>query len=472
MVSAWLMPSDMAAGSRVTEPVRASLKREIFTKGFKVMDLKTKIEAHKATVGVIGLGYVGLPLAVEFGRVGFNVVGIDVDRKKVASINTGKNYIADVDDQVLKKLVSAKKLKATGDYRALKNCDAVLICVPTPFTATKDPDISYIISATKDIAQYLHRDMLVVLISTTYPETTTKVVKPILEKTGLKAGKDFYLAFSPERIDPGNKKFGIANTPTVVGGLTPKCGELAGLLYRQIINQVVMVSSPSAAEMTKLLENIFRSVNIALVNELACLCERMEGVDIWEVVDAAATKPYGYMPFYPGPGLGGHCIPIDPYYLAWKAKEYDFHTDFIELAAETNENMPYHVVDKVISALSDAGKAASKSKVLVLGVAFKKDIDDTRSSPAIKVIELLRPKVKSLIYNDPWVPKFSEHGMSLTSVPLTQKLLKSVDCVLITTNHSEYDLKMIVKNSKLVVDTRNATKGIKSPKIVKIGRKQ
>ncbi len=436
------------------------------------MDLKSKIANKKARIGIIGLGYVGLPLAAEFGRSGFEVAGIDVDKRKVASINAGRNYIADVDSGQLKKLVLSKKLKAYTDYQALKSCDAVLICVPTPFTVTKDPDISYIVSATRDIAKYLHREMLVVLISTTYPETTTKVVRPILEKTGLKAGKDFYLAFSPERIDPGNQKFGIANTPTVVGGYTKKCGELARLLYSQVISKVVMVSSPSAAEMTKLLENIFRSVNIALVNELACLCERMEGVDIWEVVDAAATKPYGFMPFYPGPGLGGHCIPIDPYYLAWKAKEYDFHTDFIELAAETNENMPYHVVDKVISALSDAGMAASKSKVLVLGVAFKKDIDDTRSSPAIKVIELLKPKVKSLVYNDPYVPVFSEHGITLRSVKLTPQLLKSVNCVLITTNHSDYDYKMIVKNAKLVVDTRNATKGIASPKIVKIGKKQ
>jgi UDP-N-acetyl-D-glucosamine dehydrogenase len=436
------------------------------------MDLKTKILSKKARIGIIGLGYVGLPLAAEFGRAGFDIVGIDVDKKKVAAINAGRNYIADVDGALLKKLVTNKKFRATSDYKAIRSCDAVLICVPTPFTATKDPDISYIVSATRDIAGYLHREMLVVLISTTYPETTTKVVKPILEQTGLKAGKDFYLAFSPERIDPGNQKFGIANTPTVVGGFSKKCGELTRLLYSQAISQVVMVSSPSAAEMTKLLENIFRSVNIALVNELACLCERMDGVDIWEVVDAAATKPYGFMPFYPGPGLGGHCIPIDPYYLAWKAKEYDFHTDFIELAAETNENMPYHVVDKVIAALSDKGMAASRSKVLVLGVAFKKDIDDIRSSPAIKVIELLKPKVRSLIYNDPYVPSFTEHGLSMKSVKLTPQLLKSVDCVLITTNHSDYDYRMITKNAKLVVDTRNATKGIASYKIVKIGKKQ
>jgi len=435
------------------------------------MDLKQKILNRQARIAVIGLGYVGLPLAVEFARAGYEVIGVDLDRKKVDSINKGKNYIIDVNDKQLREVVAKGKLRATSDYSVLKRCDAVHICVPTPFTATKDPDVSYIVDSSEGIAKYLHRGMLVILKSTTYPETTTKVVKPILEKTGLKAGKDFYLAFSPERIDPGNQKFTTSTTPTVVGGYTPLCGQLTRLMYEQIIEKIVMVSSPSTAEMTKLLENIFRSVNIALVNELACLCERMDRVDMWEVVDAAATKPYGFMPFYPGPGLGGHCIPIDPYYLAWKAKEYDFHTDFIELAAETNENMPYHVVNKVIEALSDKGMAASKSKVLVLGVAFKKDIDDTRSSPAIKVIELLAPKVKALIYNDPLVPELKTGWKTLKSVKLTPQLLRSVDCVLITTNHSAYDYKMIVKNAKLVVDTRNATKAVKSGKVVKIGRK-
>jgi UDP-N-acetyl-D-glucosamine dehydrogenase len=435
------------------------------------MDLKGRIEKRQARIAVIGLGYVGLPLAVEFARAGFEVWGIDLDRRKVDSVNRGKNYIIDVDDRHLREMVSQGKLTATSDYGALKKCDVVHICVPTPFTVTKDPDVSYIVNAAEGIARHLRRGMLVILKSTTYPETTTKVVMPILEKGGLKAGKDFYLAFSPERIDPGNKKFTTATTPTVVGGYTPACGQLAKLVYNQIIDQIVMVSSPSAAEMTKLLENIFRSVNIALVNELACLCERMDNVDMWEVVDAAATKPYGFMPFYPGPGLGGHCIPIDPYYLAWKAKEYDFHTDFIELAAETNENMPYHVVNKVIQALSDHGKAASKSRVLVLGVAFKKDIDDIRSSPAIKVIELLQNKVRSLVYNDPFVPSFAENGIDMRSVRLTPQLLNSVDCVLITTNHTSYDYRVIVKNAKLVVDTRNATKGIKSSKVVKIGRR-
>jgi UDP-N-acetyl-D-glucosamine dehydrogenase len=435
------------------------------------MELKERIQNKQARIAIIGLGYVGLPLAVEFAKAGYQVTGIDLDKSKVDAINAGRNYIMDVDNQTLKKLVLAKKLIATTDYASLKKCDAVHICVPTPFTATKDPDITYIINSAEGVARHLHRGMLVVLKSTTYPETTTKVVRPILEKTGLVAGKDFHLAFSPERIDPGNKHFTTSTTPTVVGGLTPKCGELARLMYHQIIEKIVMVSSPSAAEMTKLLENIFRSVNIALVNELACLCERMDNVDMWEVVDAAATKPYGFMPFYPGPGLGGHCIPIDPYYLAWKAREYDFHTDFIELAAETNENMPYHVVAKVIEALSDFGKAASQSRVLVLGVAFKKDIDDIRSSPAIKVIELLQPKVKALAYNDPYVPSFKEHGVAMKSVKLSEALIRSHDCVLITTNHSCYDYTAIVKQAKLVVDTRNATKGISNHKIVKIGRK-
>lgn len=435
------------------------------------MELKTKIEKRQARIAVIGLGYVGLPLAVEFAKAGFRVFGIDLDMRKVAAVNGGRNYIMDVDDGDLKKAVRAGSLVATADYRALRQCDAVHICVPTPYTATKDPDISYIVRAAEGISANLHKGMLVVLKSTTFPETTTKVVKPILERGRLRAGRDFHLAFSPERIDPGNTRFTTATTPTVVGGYTKRCGQLARLMYSAIINKVVMVSSPSAAEMTKLLENIFRSVNIALVNELACLCERMEGIDIWEVVDAAATKPYGFMPFYPGPGLGGHCIPIDPYYLAWKAKEYDFHTDFIELAAETNENMPYHVVNKVIAALSDIGLSASRSRVLVLGVAFKKDIDDIRSSPAIKVIELLKPKVKTLSYHDPYVPAFSEHGVAMRSTKLTKALLRRVDCVVITTNHSCFDYKDIVKRSRLVVDTRNATKGIHSKKIVKIGRK-
>jgi len=435
------------------------------------MDIEKKIIEKQARIAIIGLGYVGLPLAVEFAKAGYQVVGIDLDGDKVAAINRGRNYIQDVKDQELREAVRSRRLAATTDYGLLKKCDSVHICVPTPYTETKDPDISYIVQACEGISANLHRGMLVVLKSTTYPETTTKVVKPILERSGLRAGRDFYLAFSPERIDPGNQKFTTANTPTVVGGYTKRCGQLTRLLYSQIINQVVMVSSPSAAEMTKLLENIFRSVNIALVNELACLCERMEGIDIWEVVDAAATKPYGFMPFYPGPGLGGHCIPIDPYYLAWKAKEYDFHTDFIELAAKTNENMPYHVVNKVIAALSDIGLPASKAKVLVLGVAFKKDIDDIRSSPAIKVIELLKPKVRSVVYHDPYVPGFEEHGLKLRSLKLTPSLLRSVDCVVITTNHSCFDYRDIVKNAKLVVDTRNATKGIPSRKIVKLGKK-
>ncbi len=435
------------------------------------MELETKIERRQARIAIIGLGYVGLPLAVEFAKAGFSVIGIDLSREKVASVNQWRNYILDVHDEDLRAVVRSGKLRATTDYRSLRTCDAVHICVPTPYTATKDPDISFIVQAARGIAANLHKGMIVVLKSTTYPETTTKVVKPILEERGLKAGRDFFLAFSPERIDPGNKQFTTATTPTVVGGYTKRCGELTKLMYSTIIQKVIMVSSPSAAEMTKLLENIFRSVNIALVNELACLCERMDDIDIWEVVDAAATKPYGFMPFYPGPGLGGHCIPIDPYYLAWKAKEYDFHTDFIELAAETNENMPYHVVNKVIAALSDIGLSASRSRVLVLGVAFKKDIDDIRSSPAIKVIELLKPKVKSLDYHDPFVPSFSEHGLAMKSVPLTSARLRSADCVLITTNHSCFDYREIVEKAKLVVDTRNATQGIRSKKIVKIGRK-
>lgn len=436
------------------------------------MSLETKIEDKSAKIGVIGLGYVGLPLAVEYAAVGYNVLGIDVSEEKVSKLNRGENYIDDVDSNKLKELVKAGKLSGATNYGKIGECDIVYICVPTPFTDTKDPDVSYIIDSAKGIAAGLRRDQLIILKSTTYPETTEKVVQPILEAAGLKVGKDFYLAFSPERIDPGNKKFTTATTPIVVGGVTKKCTKFASAISRQVIVEVKELSSPKAAEMTKLLENIFRSVNIALVNELAQLCDRMEGIDIWEVVEAAATKPFGFMPFFPGPGIGGHCILVDPYYLAWKAKEFDFHTSFIELAAQTNENMPYYVLDLIIRSLSLHGAAITNSKILMLGVAFKKNVDDTRNSPAIKVMELLYNRGgRTLLYNDPYVPTLRINGKVYTSKKLDGKLLESVDCVVITTDHSSYDYEMIVKHSKLVVDTRNATKDIKNgrKKIVKLG---
>ncbi len=436
------------------------------------MSLEIKIEDKTAKVGVIGLGYVGLPLSVEYAAAGYDVLGIDVSEEKIAKLNRGENYIDDVDSNKLRELVKAGKLTGVTNYDRIDACDVVYICVPTPFTDNKEPDVSYIVDSAKGIAGGLRREQLVILKSTTYPETTEKVVQPILEETGLKVGKDFYLAFSPERIDPGNRKFTTANTPIVVGGVTKKCTKLASAISRQVIVEVKELSSPKAAEMTKLLENIFRSVNIALVNELAQLCDRMEGIDIWEVVEAAATKPFGFTPFFPGPGIGGHCILVDPYYLSWKAKEYDFHTNFIELAAMTNENMPYYVLDLIIRSLSLHGAAITNSKILMLGVAFKKNVDDTRNSPAIKVMELLYNRGgRYLMYNDPYVPSLRVCGKAYHSKKLDAKLLESADCVIIATNHDDYDYEMIVKHAKLVVDTRNATKDVKNgrKKIVRLG---
>ena len=436
------------------------------------MNLEDKIRDKSAKIGVIGLGYVGLPLAVEFGECGFTVIGIDSSEEKVSEIQSGRSYVGDISDDRLAPLVKAKKIVATTDYDALSECDAINICVPTPFTPTKDPDISYIIAASEGTLKILRKGQLVVLKSTTYPETTEREVLPILAKSGLEAGKDFYLAFSPERIDPGNTVYTTKNTPMVVGGVTPECTRLATLLFDQICDETFPVSSPRVAEMSKLLENIFRSVNIALVNELACLCERMGDIDMWEVIAAASTKPFGFMPFYPGPGIGGHCILIDPYYLSWKAKEYDFHTNFIELAAETNESMPYYVAHKVIEALSEAGVCASQAKVLILGVAFKRDIADTRNSPAIKVIQILEDRVSEIFYNDPFVERISVGDREYRSVEL-QEALNIADCVLITTDHTAYDYDLVVKNARLVVDARNATGDLdrRRDNVVKLGRK-
>lgn len=435
------------------------------------MDLRTKIENKSAYIGVIGLGYVGLPLAVEFADKGFKVLGIDNDPRKVDAINAAKNYIDDVEDEKLEKVVQHGLFCASTTYDLVKDLDVIYICVPTPFTKNKEPDVTYIEAASEGVATGLRKEQLIILKSTTFPDTTEGIVLPILEKTGLKVGQDFYLAFSPERIDPGNKKFTTANTPVVVGGVTKKCTELACLVNTQIINLVVPVSSPKVAEMEKLLENIFRSVNIALVNEMARLCDRMGGIDIWEVIDAAATKPFGFMPFYPGPGIGGHCILIDPYYLSWKAREFDFHTQFIELAAETNENMPFYVLGLIRRALGNAGIPFHKAKILMLGVAFKKDVDDTRESPALKVMEFLYQRGASGIsYNDPFVPEVAVDHHHLSSVELTAEALQAADVVVVTTNHSDYDPGFIVKHAKQIVDTRNLTKGFHIPeKITKLG---
>jgi len=436
------------------------------------MGVEERIRNKRAKIGIIGLGYVGLPLAVEYADKGFQVVGIDTDRAKVSKVNEGQNYIGDVEDERLKAVVEAGRLRARTDYGDIPDLDVIFICVPTPFTRNKDPDIACIIQAAEGIASGLRKGHVVILKSTTFPETTEKVVQPILERTGLKVGKDFYLAFSPERIDPGRKDFTTANTPVVVGGVTPECTRMAKLAIEQIVAKVHPVSSPRVAEMEKLLENIFRSVNIALVNELAQLCDRMGNIDIWEVIEAAATKPFGFMPFYPGPGIGGHCILVDPYYLSWKAREYDFHTNFIELAAETNESMPYYVFGLVVRSLSQNGVPLNKARILILGVAFKRDVDDTRNSPALKIMEIMQKRgVFTLVYNDPYVPEVEVNGITYQSQPLTADLLTSADCVLIATGHSAYDYDFIVRHAKLVVDTRNATKFVKRgrEKIVRLG---
>ncbi len=438
------------------------------------MNLKDRIRKKSATIGVIGLGYVGLPLAVEYAAKGFRTVGIDVDQRKVDSVNSGENYIDDVDSEVLAKLVKRGRLSARSDYECISSLDVILITVPTPFTQSKEPDISYILSATEGIAKGLRTGQLVILKSTTFPNTTEAHVLPILERRGLRVGKDFFLAFSPERIDPGNKKFTTANTPVVVGGVTKACTELACLATEQVVSKAVPVSSPKVAEMEKLLENIFRSVNIALVNELAQLCDRMGGIDIWEVIESAKTKPFGYMPFYPGPGIGGHCILIDPYYLAWVARQYDFQMKFITLAAETNEDMPFYVKNMILREISLLPVSLTDAKILILGVAFKRDVDDTRHSPALKVMELLlQENARNISYNDPHVPSVEVDSQRFESVPITKALLSSADCVVITTDHSSYDYHMILRHSKLVVDTRNATRGSQTGacRIVRLGNR-
>ncbi|MDW7679362.1 MAG: nucleotide sugar dehydrogenase [bacterium] len=436
------------------------------------MELIEKMNQKSARIGIIGLGYVGLPLAIEYVLKGFTVVGIDVDLRKKEMIDNGKNYIDDITADKWQAAIKSKRFTASTNYDAISELDIIYICVPTPFTVNKEPDISYIIDSAKGIASGLRKDQLIILKSTTFPETTEKVVQPILEQTGLQVGKDFYLAFSPERIDPGNKQFATENTPIVVGGVTPKCTELAAKAIALIVNKVHIVSSPRVAEMEKLLENIFRSVNIALVNEMAKLCDRMGGMDIWEVVEAAATKPFGFMPFFPGPGIGGHCILVDPYYLSWKAREYDFHTKFIELAAETNEDMPYYVVGNIRRALGNVNSSIQKGKVLLLGVAFKKDVDDTRNTPAVKIMELLLQRgVNQINYNDPYVPEIKVGKNIYQSLPLSEEVLRQHDVVVITADHSDYDAQFIVEHSKSVVDTRNLTKDITKDlyKIVKLG---
>ncbi len=426
--------------------------------------LKEKIVNRTAKVGVIGLGYVGLPLAVEKGKVGFEVIGFDRNAKRVAQVNAGDNYIKDVKDEDLKALVVGKKLVATDDFARLKDVDVIVICVPTPLTITRDPDISYIVNVTNAIAKYLRNGQLVTLESTTYPGTTSEVILPELAAGGKEVGRDFFLAFSPERVDPGNKRYTTQNTSKVVGGITPACLDVATTFYRQTISQVVPVSSTEVAEMTKVFENTYRAVNIALVNELMLLCDRM-GIDIWEVVEAAGTKPFGIQTFYPGPGVGGHCIPIDPFYLTWKAREFDFHTRFIELAGEINIQASYYVIDKVVRVLGDNRKSLAGAKILVLGVAYKKDIEDYRESPALKIIDLLLRRQASVQYHDPYVPEVEAHEpytWSFLSTDLTPEGLAQADCVVITTDHTNIDYDYVAEHAKLIVDTRNACKKVKA----------
>ncbi len=428
------------------------------------MNLLEKINNRSATIGVIGLGYVGLPLAIQFVKSGFKTIGFDVDKAKVSDLKEGKTYIRHIPIEQVRILKNSHGFKPTTNYVHLKDTDCVIICVPTPLGQHREPDLSYVLNTTREVAEYLHKDQLIVLESTTYPGTTDGEMREILEATGMVAGKDFYLAFSPEREDPNNQNFSTSTIPKVVGGYTENCLKAADALYRTIVTKTVPVSSTRVAEASKLLENIYRAVNIAMVNELKLLFDRM-GIDVYEVIEAAKTKPFGFQAFYPGPGLGGHCIPIDPFYLTWKAREYDFHTRFIELAGEINTSMPYYVVDKVISALQTKKKTLPASKILILGLAYKKDIDDTRESPSLKIIDLLEEKGAQVDFNDPYIPrtkKTRKYDLKKDSVPLTEKTLGSYDCVVVATDHSCYDYEFILKHASLVVDTRNAANGHKN----------
>lgn len=417
--------------------------------------LLAKAKDRSAVFGIVGLGYVGLPLAMELVRAGYRVLGFDVSKRVVDGLNAGRSHIQDISSDAVAKAVSAGKFAATTDLSRLSEPDAIAIAVPTPLSKTKDPDVSYVLSATESIKKTLRRGQLVILESTTYPGTTRELMLPALESTGLKVGEDFFLAFSPERVDPGNPKYNTRNTPKVVGGLTPNCLQVTVALYEPAIERVVPVSSTEAAELVKILENTFRSVNIGLVNEMAIVCDKL-GVDVWEVIDAAATKPFGFMKFTPGPGVGGHCIPLDPHYLAWKMRTLNYRTRFIELAGEINAEMPEYWVARVADKLNDQGKAVRGSTVLVLGVAYKKDIDDIRESPALDVIRLLEQRGAIVKYHDPHVPKLHEDGVELESIALTADMLHGTDCVVIVTDHTGMDYALVAREAKLVVDTRHA----------------
>jgi UDP-N-acetyl-D-glucosamine dehydrogenase len=430
-------------------------------------DLIERIQRKEVRVGVVGLGYVGLPLAVEFAQAGLRTVGIEVDPAKVQAVNAGQSYIADVPTHLVQELTAEGLLSATADFSVLKDIDCVSVCVPTPLRKTQDPDMSYILAAADEIVKYLHHDMLIVLESTTYPGTTEEVFLPRLQGNGYQVGENIFLAFSPERVDPGNPVWQTKNTPKVIGGITPRCTEVASALYCQAMDQVVPVSSATTAEMVKLLENTFRMINIGLVNEMAIMCDRL-GVDVWEVIDAAATKPFGFMKFTPGPGLGGHCIPIDPLYLSWKLRSLKYTARFIDLASEINTGMPRYVVEKIVVALNERGKALKSSQILVLGAAYKKDIDDLRESPALDVIGLLKEKGAEVNYHDPYIPRVVHDSWQLSSQTDLMESVKAADCVVIITDHSNYDYAAILESSQMVVDTRNALGKFTSPKIVKL----
>jgi UDP-N-acetyl-D-glucosamine dehydrogenase len=438
----------------------AAQSTEVFTR------LKNKIAAKTARVGIVGLGYVGLPLAVEFAKAGFSVTGIDVLTAKVDGLNRGESHVQDVPSAEVAELVGGKRFHATTDFSVVRELDTINICVPTPLRKTKDPDMSYIVSAVEEIARYFHPGLLVILESTTYPGTTDELLLPTFEKLGLKVGQDFFLCFSPERVNPGNPVYQTLNTPKVVGGITPACTEMGALFLSQAIKTVVPVSSTRVAEMVKLLENTFRMINIGLVNELAIMCDGM-GINVWEVIDAAATKPFGFMPFYPGPGLGGHCIPIDPFYLSWKTKQSGIEARFIELAGYINGNMPHFVVDKIQKALNENSKPVKGSHIHVAGVAYKRNIDDMRESPALDVILLLRKYGAQVTYTDPYVPKLKLDGFTMQSEELNSSAAKA-DCVVIVTDHSDFDYEKLLGSAKLIVDTRNAMKGLSSPTIVRL----
>jgi UDP-N-acetyl-D-glucosamine dehydrogenase len=432
------------------------------------MQLANKIKEKTAVIGVVGLGYVGLPMAVTVAKKGFSVVGVDVSDFAVNSVNNAENYIGDVEDADLKKVVDAKKLRATKDYTSMQDADVIMIAVPTPLDKYQQPDSSYVRASVAELAKHVSKETLVILESTTYPGTTEEILVPAFQQQGFVVGEDIYIAFSPERVDPGNKSFKTSNTPKVVGGVSPTCSEISKVFYQAILEAPIhLVSSPAVAEMEKIYENTFRNINIALANEMTILCERM-GIDIWEVIEAAKTKPYGFMAFYPGPGIGGHCIPLDPFYLTWKAREYNYHTRLIELAGEINNNMPYFVVDKAARLLNDKGLALSKAKILLLGAAYKKDISDIRESPIFAIINILKKSKAAFDYNDPYIPEFEDEltGEKFESVSLNN--IENYDLVIIITNHSSYNYEEISNRAKLILDTRFAYNGVRKENIIRM----